>query len=662
MRPSHRRLTSRSTSGEVFVRLSYVSLAAAGATALFCASPAWAEDPTFFDQAMAWFNPDAARNEAPAADAVAYVVSFEVTGEGDARSAVTQASNLETLRRAPPSGAAGLVRRALADNDRIVAALYAQGYYGGSLKITVAGRPPDAPDVFAAVDAARKAGPVPVVVRVETGPRFTFGTVRILDAATRQPLPSTPTLRSMNLVAGEPARSTAVIAAEGRIVARLRNEGHPFAKITAKDVVADHATRTLNVSFLVAPGPVATFGPFTVSGGESLPPNFVSERIDIRPGEPFSPDRLERLRRRLLTYELIGSVRFIEAARLNARGELPIEVQIGERKPRYVGFSANYSNTDGSTANAFWGHRNLFGGGETLRLDAQTSWFGETSDAVPDADPFGYKVSATFMKPGIFTPNDDLVAQAAVLREVTNAYVREAVTFLGGVRHRFDDYMSLQIGLDLEASKVEDSNGWRDYPIAGVPFDFNFDNTDSLLDASRGVRASATVEPFAYFGDEGAGPVLMKASISTYKALDEDDRIILAGKVAAGSIFGVQYDNAPPQRLFYVGGGGTLRGYEYQAASPRNAQGIIVGGLSFFTASAEARIRITDTIGIVPFFDLGAAFASDVPDFNNLQYSYGIGLRYYTAIGPIRLDLAFPGDAQVAGTNYGLYVSLGQSF
>ena len=154
----------------------------------------------------------------------------------------------------------------------------------------------------------------------------------------------------------------------------------------------------------------------------------------------------------------------------------------------------------------------------------------------------------------------------------------------------------------------------------------------------------------------------MKASISTYKALDEDNRIILAGKVAAGSIFGVQYENAPPQRLFYVGGGGTLRGYEYQAASPRNAQGIIVGGLSFFTASAEARIRITDTIGIVPFFDLGAAFASDVPDFNNLQYSYGIGLRYYTAIGPIRLDLAFPGDAQVAGTNYGLYVSLGQSF
>ena len=626
------------------------------------AAPARADDPTFFDQAIAWFNPDAAKAEAPPADAVPYAVTFDVTGDSDARSAVMAASNLQSLRRAPPSGTAGLVRRALGDNDRIVAALYAEGFYGGTLKMTVAGIAPGSPDVFPAVDAARAAGPVPVVVKVETGPPFTFGTMRFIDSATGRPLEGLPSLRQMRLEPGERARASGVVAAENTISRRLRDAGHPFARVVSKDVVADHATRTLNVTFKVAPGPRATFGPFTVSGADSLPPNFVAERIDIKPGEPFSPQRLEDVRRRLLTYELIGSVRFVEAERLNARGELPIAVQISERKPRYVGFSANYSNTDGSTANAFWGHRNLFGGGETLRLDAQTSWFGEESDAVPNADPFGYKVAATFMKPGIITPNDDLVAQASVLREVTNAYVREAVTFLGGVRHRFNDNLSLQVSVDLEASRVEDSIGWRDYPIAGLPVDLTFDNTDSLLDASRGFRVSATVEPFAQFGDSGAGPVLMKASVSTYKALDEDKRYILAAKVAGGSILGANYLDAPPQRLFYVGGGGSLRGYDFQAASPRNAQGIIVGGLSFFTASAEARIRITDTIGIVPFFDVGAAFESETPDFGNLQYSYGIGLRYYTAIGPIRLDLAFPGDSEVAGTDYGIYVSLGQSF
>ncbi|MEP9376751.1 autotransporter assembly complex family protein [Aquabacter sp. CN5-332] len=630
--------------------------------ALALAGPARAaDDPTFFDQAIAWFNPNAAKSEPPVADAVPYAVTFDVSGDSAVRGAITDASNLETLKRSPPAGAAGLVRRALADQDRIVAALYSEGFYGGSLSITIAGRAPNAPDVFSAVEAARAAGPVPVVVKVNSGPRFTFGAVRVLDTNGR-PLPDPPTLRQMRLVAGEQARANLVIAAENVIVDRLRDAGHPFAKVVKKDVVADHAANTLNITFYVSPGPIATFGPFTVSGTESVDPRFVSDRIDIRPGEPFSPARLTALRRRLTGHEIIGSVRFVEADKLNAYGQLPIEVQVSERKEHYVGFGATYSNTDGSSANAFWGSRNLFGGGETLRLDAQATWFAEKSDAVPNADPFGYNLSATFLKPGIFTANEDLVAKAAVLREVTNAYVREAVTFLGGIRHRFNDELNMQVGIDLETSTVEDSTGTNDYPIAGIPVDVNFDNTDSLLDASRGVRASATVEPFAYFGQTGAGPVLMKASIATYHAFDEDKRFILAGRVQAGSIVGANMEEAPPQRLFYVGGGGSLRGYDYQSASPRNEYGIIVGGLSFFTGSLEARIRVTDTIGIVPFFDMGAAFASEWPDFSGLQYSYGIGLRYYTAIGPLRIDLAFPMDPQVAGTNYGIYVSLGQSF
>ena len=620
-----------------------------------------AQDPTFIDQALAWFNPNATRTEPPATDAVPYEVTFDVTGDASAKGAISDASNLESLRRTPPSGAAGLVRRALADQDRIVAALYAEGYYGGSLAISIAGLPPTAPNVFSAVEAARAAGPVPVTVRVATGPRFRFGAVKVLDTSGR-PLPDPPTLRAMRLLPNEPALAGHVLEAENIIVSRLRDAGHPFARIAGKDVVADHATGLLNITFKVAPGPIATFGPFAVSGTSVIKPDFVAERIDIRPGDPFSPQRLADLRRRLLSYEIIGSVRFIEAERLNAQGQLPIEVQVSERKENYFGFAANYSNTDGSTANVFWGSRNLFGGGETLRLDAQGSWFTEKSDAVPDADPFGYNFSATFMKPGIFTANEDLVAKAAVLREVTNAYVREAVTFVGGVRHRFNDDFNMQVGVDLEASQVETSTGTRDYPIAGVPFDFNFDNTDSQLDASRGVRASATIEPFAYFGDAGAGPLLMKASIATYHAFDEDKRFILAGRVQAGSIIGASMDEAPPQRMFYVGGGGTLRGYDYQSASPRNAAGIIVGGLSYFAASLEARLRVTETIGIVPFFDVGSAFASEWPDFSGLQYSYGIGLRYYTAVGPLRIDLAFPGDSTVAGTDYGIYVSLGQSF
>ncbi len=625
-----------------------------------------AEDGTnggFFGPLINLFSPRPISSGPPAPDATPYTVTLDVTG-GDStlKDRIEAASNLERLSDRPPSGAAGLVRRALADRRDINAALYGAGYYGGIIRIRIAGSPPDAPDVFQRVEAARARGPVPVQVAVEAGPQFQFGRVELLDAATRRPLADAPALSRLRLLPGEPALATSIVRAEGMIVDHWRRMAHPFARIESKEVVADHASHTVDVTFLVSPGPVATFGRFNVVGADFLTPGFIEERIEIAPGTPYSPEVLDRMRRRLLEYEAIASVRVREADRLEADGSLPVTIEVSPRKPRYIGVSATYSSTDGSAINAYWGHRNLFGGGETLRLDAQVSWFGEKSEAVPTADPFGYKLAAAFVKPGIYTAQDDLVANAAVLREVTNAYVREAVTLLVGVRHRYSDDLTLQVSLDLEQSQVEDSTGTNDYGIVGVPFELTYDDTDSKLDPSRGWRATATVEPFAYLGDAGAGPTLFKGSVSTYHAFDERKRFILAGRVAAGSIIGAGLYDVPPQRRFYVGGGGSLRGYEYQSASPRNEEGIIIGGRSFVEASLEARLRVTDTIGIVPFFDMGSAFASEWPDFDGMKYSAGVGLRYYTAIGPLRVDFAFPLNPGPEDGDFGVYVSLGQAF
>lgn len=628
------------------------------------AVPARAQGNDFFDSITNLFNPNPTANQPPAIDPTPYALAFEVAGgDGGVRSAVTAASNLDSLKARPPSGAAGLVRRALSDYERITAALYGEGRYGGTIRITIAGRAPDAPDIIDVVDRARARGPVPVQVAVDPGPPFVFGAIRVLDAGTRRPLAEGPSLRALGLEPGEPARAGRVTRAEAVLVDFWRERGHPFARLASKDVSADHATLKLNVTLFVAPGPVATFGSFTVSGADFLPPGFIEERIEIPPGTPYSPDRLNRLRKRLLTYQSIASVRIREGEALDRQGQLPIFIEVRPREPRYVGFGAKYSSTDGSSANAFWGHRNLFGGGETLRLDASVSWFGQAPDAIPTADPFGYKIAASFMKPGIWTARDDLILNVALLREVTNAYIREGVTALVAVRHRFTDELSLQVGLDFENGQVEDTTGWRDDLILGIPVDVAYDSTDVALDPSRGIRASATVEPFAYLGESGAGPLMMKASLSAYRALDDDRRFILAGRIAAGSLVGVGdlYD-VPPQRRFYVGGGGSLRGFDYQSASPRNAFGQIIGGLSFVEGSAEMRIRVTDTIGIVPFFDVGSAFETEFPDFSGIKYSAGIGLRYFTAIGPLRVDFAVPLNPGPYDGDFGIYVSLGQAF
>jgi len=633
---------------------------AAALVGSFSASEAAAGDRSLLDRLSGLFSPSRPQ-EPPAPDAVAYALDIRIAGNDDVESAVEEASNLERLKKSAPSGAAGLIQRALADEERITAALYGEAHYAGTVSIRVAGVAPRDPQAFAAVEAARRSGPVPVEVEVDTGPAFTFGTIRVVDAAGRD-LTADLDLDDVDLESGEEARAGRIASGERVILDALRNQGYALARIVDKDVVADHATHKLDVSYAVEPGAPARFGSFTVSGTSGLRPEFIAERIDIRPGEPYSAERLARVRKRLSEYEAVGAVRFREADALAPDGTLPIHVEVSERDPRYIGFGTLYSTTEGLSANTFWGHRNLFGGGETLRLDAQVSWFGEDIEAVPDADPFGYKLAARFTKPGIYTPAEDLVAEAAILREVTNAYVRDAATFLGGVRHRFSDQLSVQVGLDLEQSEVEDTDGYRDDTIVGAPVSLAYDTTDSLLDPSRGVRLNAKVEPFAHLGQSGAGPVLLDASISTYRALDEDNRYILAAKLSSGAILGSDLLDIPPQRRFYVGGGGSLRGFDYQSASPRNADGDIIGGRSYFAASLEARVKLTDTIGIAPFFDMGSAFSSEVPDFGDMRYAAGLGFRYYTGIGPVRLDVAFPLNPGPDDSDYGIYVSVGQAF
>ncbi|MCX5478517.1 autotransporter assembly complex protein TamA [Kaistia geumhonensis] len=622
------------------------------------------DSPSFVDRIRGLFGQKVDRE--PVVDAVPYTVTVDVIDAGRSlRGAIRSASNLQQMRRSPPSGAAGLLRRARSDFDLITAALYSEGYYAGQIAITVAGVPANSDGALAAIEAARAAGPVPVTVTVTPGPIFTFGEVRLLDAGSGKPIADVPPLRSLGIIEGRTAQSSAILAAESRITSFYRDRGYAFAKIVDKDVVADHARRVVDVDFYVATGNPVTFGPVTVSGTERLKPGFVEKRAAryIIPGEMFSQKRLADTRRSLLKYDAISGVRIIEGDTADASGRVPIDIEVTERKPRYIGFGAKYSTTDGASINGYWGHRNLFGGAETLRLDGQVSWYGNVPDAVPDANPFGYRFTGTFTKPGILTTADDLVMQAAVLREVTDAYIREAVTFQATVRRTVSDQLQFEGGIDLEASNVQDSYGTNDYNIAGVPLSVTYDTTDNALDPTKGIRATGTAEPFLYLGEAGAGPVMVKGQLSGYKSLDQDDRYIIAARIAAGSIIGAGLFDVPPQRRFYVGGGGTLRGFNYQSQSPRNEQGDIVGGLSYVAASAEARIKVTDTIGLVSFVDAGAASAGSTPEFSDIGVGVGLGLRYYTAIGPVRLDVAVPvaneGEDQAG---YGVYLSLGQAF
>ena len=126
---------------------------------------------------------------------------------------------------------------------------------------------------------------------------------------------------------------------------------------------------------------------------------------------------------------------------------------------------------------------------------------------------------------------------------------------------------------------------------------------------------------------------------------------------------GAALNEIPANWLFYAGGGGSVRGYAFDSLGPTGPFNAVIGGRSLFEASAELRVRVNDTIGIVPFFDAGNAFASSFPNFNQPLYtSAGLGLRYFTAVGPIRLDVAFPLQRHAGAGPVAVYFSIGQAF
>ena len=617
---------------------------------------------------------------APSLSALPYALAFEIVGDRKAvEEPLRDASNLYRLRSDAPSDGESLVRRAHADFGPLLDALWGLGYYNATLEFDIGGVPlrlESEPAAAArAAEAYRGQAAVPIKARIDTGPLFELRGIAVSDARTRQPftaqeLPS----RIVKLKPGDPARAADLRAARARMVDHFRAQSRPLAKAVSVDPVVFHPARIMDVAYSIDPGPIAPIGSIAVSGTENVDPRVVQSFIYTKPGDPYSPQTLADMRKSIGTIQALSSVRIREAARLDENGRLPIFVEVTERKPRVIGFSARYSTIDGPALHGYWEHRNLFGGAERLRLESDVFLAprndGTRLKSFDDLQPsdIGGRFKASFLKPALWGTRNDLLVDGLIERDRTGGdryggYTSRLIDGTGFIRHRFSDRFSAQAGLQVQRGQTSDVLGQIDYLVVGTPVSLSYDSTDSPLDPTKGMRITASVTPYPAFLGSTVGMTVSKATASAYYSIDEDSRYILAGRVGLGSIVGADLDDIPSNFRFYAGGGGSVRGYRYRSLAPLGPYGYVIGGRSLLEASFEARIKVTDTIGIVPFVDAGGAFVSSYPDFKDeLHVSAGLGLRYYTAIGPIRLDVAAPLNRRPGDKPVSLYVSIGQAF
>jgi translocation and assembly module TamA len=611
--------------------------------------------------------------------AIPYSLTVEVAGDdGALKSAARDASSLYSLRKDAPADGEALARRAESDFAPVIDALWGAGYYNASVTIAIDGASlaigsSDIAAFARAAEGYRNRAAAPVVIKVEPGPLFKLRMVRVLDALgvpfTDDELPQ----RIVGLRSGDPAAASGIRAAETRIVDYFRKQGRPLAKIQSVTPVVDHALDIMDVTISVAPGPIAPFGEATIEGPQTFDPSIVRSYLYIHPGDPYSPAAIADARNTIREIPAVGGVRITEGTTLDAYGRLPYTIAVEDRLPYAFGASLKYSTTNGPEGQVYWEDRNVFGGAERLRLQADIfyapPWYiSSQSLSHFSSNDIGGRVSASFLKPALGGTTNDLLIDALAEKMSTSGagfvgYQAEDADVTASLRHRFNQNFWVQAGLEAQKGDATDALGTVNYRLVGVPVSANYDTTDSKLDPTRGVKLSASAVGFGTFLGSSLDMVQVKAGASAYYSLDADSRYVLAGRVAAGGMSGPELDQIPANWRFYAGGGGSVRGYAYNELGPTVFWGAVVGGRSVFDASAELRIKVTDTIGIVPFFDVGNAFTSNFPNFSEpLFAAAGLGLRYYTSVGPIRLDVAFPLERRDGTGPVAIYVSIGQSF
>lgn len=587
-----------------------------------------------------------------------YEVEFVVApaeDNGDVEDDLRAASMLWADREDPASGAAGLIAKARGDYRRLLATLYAQGRYGGVISIRIDGREASqlAPD-------AELAEPATVVVSVDPGPLFVFRQATIENqappAANRRDRVDDP--REEGYAPGEIAESGVILRAERLAVEAWRQQGYAKAEAADRRVVAAHEADVVDSHITIEPGRKAYYGTVTVQGTERMDPGFVAFMTGLRAGGEYDPDDIERASTRIARMDVFRAARFQEAEEIGPDGILPISLIVQERLPRRFGIGGTYSTLDGLGLEAFWLHRNLFGRAERLRIEGRVAGIGNTLDP----EELTYRVGATFTRPGIYTPDTDFSSSIYGDREVLEAYTRTSVSADAGITHLFTEELSARFFVNAARSRFNDDVfGIRDFMTAGFLGGLAYDSRDNAADATEGLYLETLVEPFYEF-EYGNAAIRTTAEARAYYGIDADDRFVIAGRVKIGTLFGPPISELPPDRLFFAGGGGSVRGYAYRNIGVERGDEI-VGGRSLGEVSIEARARITDTIGAVVFADAGYVGADSIPDFSeDVRIGVGAGLRYLTGLGPLRFDVAVPLDRREDDPRVAFYVGIGQAF
>ena len=538
-----------------------------------------------------------------------------------------------------------VVAAARADYTRLVGRLYSEGYFGPVVRILLDGREASAIgpiDIPAQVSRA--------LIVIEAGPRFAFSRADIAPVAPGSEIDE-------GFAVGETATTKVVKRAVDDAIDGWREVGHAKAALADQSIFADHPSETLRVAIAIRPGPVVRFGRASVTGNERVRTDAIL-RIAGLPsqGRIFDPGEISLATTRLRRTGAFRSAVIEEAEELRAGDLLDLGIVVIEEEPRRIGFGFEISSSEGAALEAYWIHHNLFGGAERLRFDAAIDGLEEEEGGIDT------RLAARFEVPAIRGADTTLETQVEFEQLDEPEFETRGVTVSAGFLRFVNEDITLRYGLEASYEEIEDALGERTVVQLAAPLEGTWDARDDRLNPASGFYLDAEIKPFASLSGDSLGARLF-TDARTYYGFGAEDRFVLAVRAQLGSVVGADLEDISPTDLFFSGGAGTVRGQPFQSLGlDVDGQEDEIGGRSFAGLSAELRARITDRFGAVAFADIGAVGENAVIDMDAERHAgAGLGLRYATGIGPIRLDLAVPVSGDT-GNGLQLYLGIGQAF
>lgn len=484
-------------------------------------------------------------------------------------------------------------------------------------------------------------------------------------------------LQKHTLGVGKPRNRQAVITAHEAAVNELRDHGYPYARVaTAEDDGPDGKQAT--ITFTAEPGVLTHYGDVTIVGNSSVSDDVIRRQLTVRRGDLYRRSRVQDTQRRLYSMELFQFVNVEPVSAEQQNPEVPLRVTVAEGRHQRINGGIGYGTEEKARVDGEYRHVNFLGGARSF--GAHGRWSSRDRGVRLDFNqPYVFSPRLAMGGEGqrwyTYTPAYNSVVTGAKLSFVRRQSGRTSWTVFGSSEKNLTSISDLAfndplLATDLIALGLDPDTQKQEGTLGAVGIDFQHTATDSVLDARRGYQVGVHVEQ--------AGRLL--PGTFNYTAISADarlfipigDDIVIANRLQMGNIQAAGGDprNVPFAKKYFLGGATSNRGWGRFEVSPLSTSGLPIGGNTMIGLSSELRARLKGNFGGVLFIDSGNVWTNQSEVDGVLRTAAGIGLRYATPVGPIRLDFGYqlnPMDGlsirgQPETRRWRVHFSIGQAF